>query len=66
MASMIGGNVGGGDAGGFEALARAAGREGLDGDGIAGMNGDGGFGGGIVIAPNDGLRGGEQRLGLLG
>ena len=60
------GDVGGGDAGGFEAGTGAAGGQGLDGDGVAGVDGEGRLGGGVVVAPDYGLRRGEEGLGLLG
>ena len=61
----IRGNVGGGDAEGFEALGRAAGGEGLDGDGVAGVDGEGRRGFGGVETPCDGGGGGQEGLALL-
>ena len=56
-----------GDAEGFEALGWAAGGEGLDGDGVAGFDGEDGFGAGGVVAPGYGGGSGEEGLsGLLG
>jgi len=58
----VGGNVFGGDADGFEALARSAGREGLDGDGVAGVDGEDGLCFGGVGAPDDCSGAGEEGL----
>ena len=54
----VGGNVGFGYAEGLEALGRAAGGEGLDGDSVAGFDGEDGFGVGGVVAPGYGGGGG--------
>jgi hypothetical protein len=59
-----GGDVGGGDAAGDEILGVAAGGEGLDGDGVAGVDGEGGFEGAAVGSPDDGVGGGEEGFGL--
>jgi hypothetical protein len=61
----VGGNVGGSDAEGFEALGRAAGGEGLDGDGVAGVDSEGGRGFGGVETPGDGGGSGQEGLVLL-
>jgi hypothetical protein len=58
----VGGDVGWGDAEGFEALAGAAGGEGLDFDGIAGFDGEGWLGLRGVEAPGDGGGRGEEGL----
>ena len=58
------GDVGGLDAGGFKACGVATGVEGLDGDCVAGVDGEGGCGAAVVVAPDDGFGGGEE--GLLG
>ena len=55
----VGGNVGFGNAEGFEALGWAAGGEGLDGDGVAGFDGEDGFSASGIIAPGNGGWGGE-------
>ena len=60
----VGGDVGFGYAEGLEALGRAAGGEGLDLDGVAGVDGEDGFGLCGVEAPGYGGGGGEE--GLLG
>ena len=61
------GDVGGGDAERFEAGAGAAGGEGLDGDGVAGLDGENGFRACGVIAPGYRRGSGEEGLrGLLG
>ena len=61
------GDVGVGDAEGLEALGWAAGGEGLDFDGVAGVDGEDGFGLRGVVAPGDGGGRGEEGLGgLLG
>ncbi len=59
-------DVGFGYAEGLEALRRSAGREGLDFYGVAGVNGEDGFGLRGVEAPGYGGGGGEEGLGLLG
>ena len=61
----VGGNVGGGDAEGFEALGGAAGGEGLDGDGVAGVDSEGGRGFGVVEAPGYGGGSGQEGVVLL-
>jgi len=61
----VGGDVGFGDAEGFETFRRAAGGEGLDGDGVTGVNGEDGFGLRGVEAPGDRGGGGEEGLALL-
>ncbi len=61
-----GGDVGGGDAFGEEALGWAAGGGGLQDDGVAGVDGEGGLGVGRVVAPGDGGGRGEEGLGGLG
>jgi hypothetical protein len=61
----VGGNVGVGDAQGFEVLGRAAGGESLDFDGVAGFDGEDGLGLGGVKTPGDGGGGGEEGLGSL-
>ncbi len=50
----------------FEVLRWAAGGEGLDGDGVAGVDGENGGGFRGVEPPGDGFGGGEEGLGLLG
>jgi hypothetical protein len=63
----VGGDVGGSDAERFQALAWAAGGEGLDLDGVSGFDGQDRFRLRGVEAPGDGGRGGEEGLcGLLG
>ena len=62
----VGGYVGFGYAEGLEAVGWAAGGEGLHDDGVAGVDGEGGFGAGGVVAPGYGGGGGEEGLGLLG
>ena len=52
-----------GDAEGLEALGRAAGGEGLDGDGVAGVDGEDWRGFCGVVAPGYGGGGGEEGLG---
>ena len=59
------GDFGGWNSGGFEALSRTAGGKSLDDDGVAGVYGEGGFGGSVVVAPDDGLRGGKEGVGGL-
>ena len=61
----VGRDIGFGDAEGLEALGRAAGGEGLDGNGVAGFNGENGFGTGGVVAPGYCRGGGEEGLGGL-
>ncbi len=62
-----GGDVGRGDAFGEEALGWAAGGGGLEDDGVAGVDGEGGFGVGGVESPGDGGRRCEKGLwGLAG
>ncbi len=58
------GDVGWFDAEGFEALGWAAGGQGLDGDDVAGVDGEDGLGFGGVVTPGYGGWGGEE--GLLG
>jgi hypothetical protein len=58
----VGGDVGFGDAESFEALGWAAGGEGLDGDGVAGFDGEDGFGSGGVVTPGYSGGGGEEGL----
>ena len=60
------GDVGGGDAAGFEAGGWAAGGEGLDDDGVAGLDVEDGFGLGPVVSPGYGGGCGEEGMGLLG
>ena len=62
----VGGDVGLGYAEGFEAVGWAAGGKGLDDDGVAGVDGEDGFGAGGVVAPGYGGGRGEESLGLLG
>ena len=50
----------------LEAVGWAAGGEGLHDDGVAGVDGEGGFGAGGVVAPGYGGGRGEEGLGLLG
>ena len=60
------GDVGGGDPAGFEARGLAAGGEGLDGDSVAGVDGEDGFRLGPVVSPGYGGGRGEEGVGLLG
>jgi hypothetical protein len=63
----VGWDVGFGDAEGLETLGWAAGREGLDGDGVAGLDGEDRFGTCGVVAPGYGGGCGQEGLGgLLG
>lgn len=57
---VVGGNIGGFYALFDHAVVRAAGGEGLDGDGVAGMYGEGGLDAGGVVAPLDGGGCGEE------
>ncbi len=61
----VGWDVGGGDASGFEAVGRAAGGEGLDDDGVAGVDVEDGFGLGPVVSPGYCGGGGKEGVGLL-
>jgi hypothetical protein len=62
----VGRNVCFGDAEGFEALGGAAGGEGLDFDGVAGLDGEDWLGAGGIVSPGYGGGSGEESLcGLL-
>ena len=59
------GDLGVGDAAGFEAIRRAAGGERLHNDSVSGVDGEDRLGLRPVVAPGDGGRGREQGSGLL-
>ena len=61
----VGWDVGWGDASGLEAVRRAAGGEGLDDDGVAGVDVEDGFGLGPIVSPGYGGGRGKECVGLL-